>query len=268
MILHPETASATTDDYISAWQAIEQAQRVKSQTYHLVHQPDHAHLAGELAQHLTIPGAPPLSAEIAQGIWAHDEGWSEFDSGVRKYQATPVTYPSEGVALNPEGKPLSFMEVIPGDALSAWDISIDNAESIAPVAGLVVGGHFRRLAQSGLAGHRYSAEDESLVRSFLEREERRRDRLMKLQTRTEAEISYWTDVLRFCDLLSLYLCSGSAEAVEFPERLGRIEESMRLKPHGGVMEFSPAIFDRETDFVVTAYRYPGNAPANLRLLLR
>ena len=268
MILHPQVARATIEGYIPAWEAIGRAQQVKSRTYTLFRQPDHAHLAGELVQHVIISGAPPLSDEIAQGLWMHDEGWADFDSGVRKYQATPTTYSSEGVALNLDGKPLSFMEVRPADAVVAWDLSIEGAEWAAPIAGLIVSGHFHRLAKLGLTTNHYAAEDKPLLKSFVEGEEQRHQRLMRLQTRTEAEVCHWIDVLRFCDLLSLYLCSTSAEAVEFPERLGPRQETIRLRRCMDAQEFSPAILDRETEFVVSAYEFPGGEPSNLKLKLR
>ena len=66
----------------------------------------------------------------------------------------------------------------------------------------------------------YSEDDARSVRDFLTVEEQRQGRLLRLQSRVKAEVQYWTDVLQFCDLLSLYLCCGSEESVEFPQRIG------------------------------------------------
>lgn len=267
MILHTDPPASPDATAIAARDAIAHAQHTRAERYKLVHQPDHAHLSGELVQHLALPGAPALSDEIARGIWAHDEGWAEFDRGERRYEATPAQYSSNDVALDAKGKPLSFFDIKPGDALQAWHGSIENAEAIAPIAGLIVSGHFFRLAEMGMQRKHYSPEEEELVRVFLERERLRHERLMRQQSRTEQEVSYWTDVLRFCDLLSLYLCCGARDAVEFPEQVGPHQETIRLAPKKEAREFSPAIFDRQTEFVVTAYQFPEMTATNLRFTL-
>jgi hypothetical protein len=268
MILHPKPSLTPAAEPVPARDAIAQAQRTRAERYNLVHQPDHAHLAGELVQHLVISGGPTLSDEVVNGIWSHDEGWGEFDSGERKFEATPARYSGNNVATDEDGKPLSFFDIKPGDALQAWQGSIENAEAIAPIAGLIVSGHFYRLGKLGLSVRYYQPEEEHLVRAFLESEERRHERLLKLESRTAEEVSYWTDVLRFCDLLSLFLCCGAQDAVEFPEQLGPHREMIQLKPNNGAWELSPAIFNRETEFVVTAYEFLSMTATNLRFTLR
>jgi Protein of unknown function (DUF3891) len=268
MILHLEPPSVPGTEMLSARDAIAHAQRTRAERYKLVHQPDHAHLAGELVQHLVIPGAPPLAEEIIRGIWAHDEGWAEFDSGKRKFDVTPARYVGTDVATNEDGKPLSFFDIKAADALQAWRSSIETAEAIGPLAGLIVSGHFYRLAALGLSTRYYRPDEEHLARAFIQDEEQRRDRLMKRQTRSADKVSYWIGVLRFCDLLSLYLCCGAQDAVEFPERLGPHHETIRLKANNGVREFSSAIFDRETEFVVTAHEFPRMISSSLRFTLR
>ncbi len=268
MILHPEPPSTPAENVIHARDAIAYAQRTRAERYLLVHQPDHAHLAGELVQHLVIPGAPTLSDEIVSGIWAHDEGWADFDSGRRKLETTPAHYSGTDVAVDEDGKPLSFFDIKPGDALQAWRGSIENAEAVAPIAGLIVSGHFYWLARLGIQTKYYSPQEEELVRAFIGEEERRHERLLKLQSRTDEEVSYWTGVLRFCDLLSLYLCCGAQDEVEFPEQMGTLQQKIRLQPRNGAYEFSAAVFDRETEFVVTAYDFPGMTSTNLRFTLR
>jgi uncharacterized protein DUF3891 len=267
MILHPDPVIPAGTNVISARDAIAQSQHTRAERYKLVRQPDHAHLAGELVQHLVIPGAPTLSDDVVRGIWAHDEGWADFDSGRRKFAATATRYTSSGVAVDDADKPLSFFDIKPGDALQAWQGSIEGAEAVAPLSGLVVSGHFYRLAKLGLETKHYSRDEEQLVHAFLQNEEQRQERLLKLQSRSAEEVSYWTDVLRFCDLLSLYLCCGAQDAVEFPEELEPHQETIRLQPSNGMREFAPAIFDLETEFVVTAYDFPRMTSTNLRFTL-
>ena len=268
MILHPLPPHAPGDGVVPAWDAVGRAQRTVSDRYLLVHQPDHAHLAGELVQHLVLPHGPTLSDDIVRGIWMHDEGWRDFDSGQKKLEATPARYSVQDVATNDKGKPLSFFDIKPGDALLAWQASIEDAEAVAPIAGLIVSGHFYRLARFGLQTKYYSGDHAESMKSFISQEERRHDRLLNLQSRTVEEVSYWTEVLRFCDLLSLVLCCGVQDDVEFPEPLGPQRHTIRLKPHDGAREFSPRIFDRETEFGVTAYQFPEMTSTNLRFTVR
>ena len=268
MILHPNPSPAPGNGVVPAWDAVGGAQRTLCAGYLLVHQSDHAHLAGELVQHLVLSGGPTLSDEIVRGIWAHDEGWCDFDSGQRKLRATPAKYSAQDIAINEHGKPLSFLDINPGDALQAWRGSIESAEAIAPISGLIVSGHFHRLAEFGLHTKYYSGDDAELMKSFIAQEEQRHERLLRLQSRTADEVGYWTDVLRFCDLLSLVLCCGARDAVEFPEQLGSHHETIRLEPNSGAQELSPAIFDRQTEFVVTAYEFPDMTSTNLRFTLR
>ena len=71
-----------------------------------------------------------------------------FDNGCEQLQRDSRQHtPQTNVALNAEGRPLSFLEIKAGDFLRAWLGSIDCAEAVAPIAALIVSGHF-----SGWAG--------------------------------------------------------------------------------------------------------------------
>ncbi len=74
-------------------------------------------------------------------------------------------------------------------------------------------------------------------------------------------MEYWTDVLQFCDLLSLYLCCGSEESVEFPQRIGPKGETIKLQVKDGVIVLTPSPLAREVEFSLDAYSYPANAGA-------
>ena len=53
MILRPEAKPAHADNgFVSAWEAVARAEKTSSAKYHLVRQPDHARVSGEIAQHL------------------------------------------------------------------------------------------------------------------------------------------------------------------------------------------------------------------------
>ena len=260
MILRPETKSAAANHaFVSAWEAVARAEKTSSAKYHLVRQPDHARVSGKIAQHFAIAGAPPVDDDIVRGISLHDEGWAAFDEGRERLHATPASYSSANIALDREGRPLAFLDIKAGDFLRAWQGSIDSAEAVAPIAALIVSGHFCRLGKFGIGMGAYSKDDAQSVREFLASEEQRQCRLLRLQARTEKEVQYWTDVLQFCDLLSLYLCCGSEESVEFPQRIGPQDETIKLQVQDGVLVLAPSLFTREVELSVEAHLYPADA---------
>jgi hypothetical protein len=225
-------------------------------------------VARERAEELVDAGAPALSDDILAGISLHDEGWRDFDSGAKRLQATPCTYSDDGVALKVDRKPISFLDIKAADFLDAWRTSIESAESAAPIAGLIVSGHFSRLGKFGVASGHYSDRDAALVHEFVTQEERRHERLSTLQRRGDREISYWTDVLQFFDVLSLYLCCGAEESVEFPQRIGPDGEAVRLQSEDEVLTLSPRIFETKAEFSLEAKTFPGNAVARLQWKVR
>ncbi len=270
MILRPESQCIEpSNGFIAAWEAVARTEKTRSASYQLIHQPDHARLSGEIAQHLVIAGAPQLDDDIVRGIGLHDEGWQSFDNGLERLSATPAAYSGDNIALNAEGRPLSFLDIKAGDFLRAWRGSTDSAEAVAPIAALIVSGHFSRLGRFGISAGAYSEDDARSVRDFLLAEEHRQSHLLRLQGRSESEVQYWTDVLQFCDLLSLYLCCGSEESVDFPQRIGPKGETIRLQVQDGVCVTTPALFARQVSLRVKAYPYPvGSGPKTIGWRLR
>jgi Protein of unknown function (DUF3891) len=263
MVLRPEgPPEHPKAGFVSAWEAIARSQKTISTKHLLVRQPDHARLAGRIAEQLAIPDAPSVDDDIVRGISLHDEGWEDFDCGRKRLQATPAHYSETNVALNGEGEPLSFLEIKAGDFLHAWLGSIESAEAVAPIAGLMVSGHFRRIGQFGISMSAYSEDDLQLVRAFIAHEEQREHLLMQLQSRGEEEVDYWIDVLQFCDLLSLYLCCGSEESVEFPQRIGPKGETITLQVRDGVNVLAPSLFARDVELSLEARSYPAELHAS------
>jgi hypothetical protein len=249
MVLHPISNSAVEAvSSISAWQAVEKTQKCDSREWWLIAQPDHAALAGDLASLLNYPLFPQLSTEVLRAISAHDAGWAQFDS-------------SSDTAT----RPVSFLEIGPAEFLIAWTGSIDAAASIGPLGGLIVSGHFQRLARTRLQSNRDGAEDIQRVQNFLLRESHREKTLIQRAGVSAQEISELTDVLQFCDLVSLYLCCGSRDPVVFPQRFG--ETTISGSRHGDVVSFEPAIFGSGASLGVSARRYPGAQAGTLPFLL-
>jgi Protein of unknown function (DUF3891) len=257
MVLRPDGAGEhRPDGFVPAWEAVARTQRAKSRSYQLVPQPDHAWLSGQIVEQFAISSGPAVDHEIACGVRLHDEGWAAFDKRGERLIATPARYGEKNIALNENGKPLSFLEIKAGDFLRAWHSSIESAEAIAPIAGLMVSGHFSRIGRFGVGTGTYSPGDTKWVHEFLTGEEQRRSRLLRLQQRSEREVEYWTDVLQFCDLLSLYLCCGSEQSIEFPQRVGPNGATIRLQVQDGVNVLSPSVLAREVEFSLAACPYP------------
>ncbi len=235
MILRPLSPPSPRPGVLPVWAAVEATQGVRPQQSWLITQPDHAALSGDIAAHLGPPLLPPLSAEVVRGIALHDEGWAEYDR----------TLP-----------PMSFLDVPVETFLQAWSGSIERAQAGSAIGGVLVSKHFSRIGQARLETKPDSAENDAAIRRFLAGEERRQRRLLGGYRGPDPELL--TDVLQFCDLLSLYLCCGTREAVEFPQSFGGT--LLRLEPQSGegaACRVSPSPFAAGGASLAVAGRRPG-----------
>jgi len=231
---------------LPVWDAILPTQETCALEYWLITQPDHAALSGAIAAALGPPLLFQLSPELVQGITHHDDGWAPFDA-----QVTLTN-----------GRPLSFLDFLPRDFLRAWHESIERAEKLGPIAGAIVSGHFWRLNKHRLEWAIDGEDDRQLLLYFLEREQARQQQLLCGHSREEFE--FLTDVLQFCDVLSLYLCCGATQDVEFrqgfgtkPIRLRR--DAARSPDQAAVCRFEPTPFTvGSVDLAVIARRYPSD----------
>ncbi len=259
MVLHPVTSEPPSNECLPAWQAISATQLRRRDAYWLITQPDHAALAGALAARFSSPDFPQLEPEVVRAIGLHDAGWALFDAEAGT-AAPPV---------NAEGKPLAFFEIVPQDFLRAWTASIDRAEQIAPIGGLIVSRHFCWLGEYRLQTATDPPEVAAMVREFLQQEVARQQRLREHDGRSEAELLRLTAVLQFCDLLSLYLCSGARAPVIFPQQLA--SHPVRLSWREGGCALDPSPFREGVSLGITARRYPpvscGPQTASLAFLL-
>lgn len=252
----------------SAWTAVEATQLEPAENYWLIRQSDHAVLAGNLAARFVSPLFPKLDPEIVEAIGLHDAGWELLE---------PEKQPAAQLRFSGTGKPLSFFELGPADFVPAWVASIERSEKASPIAALLASGHFCRLAAERSRRDQDKPEDSFRLRDFLAGEAQRRDRLIDRQTRNWPQIEKLVDVLQFCDLVSLYLCSGSTEPVEFSARF-LDEPAVRAQSAGGVYQFDPSPFNAPgakavaVRLAVKATRYPparaGAGPSSLPLMVR
>ena len=119
----------------------------------LVSQVEHARISGELARRatgqFTLPALAAVRREVLAAIACHDDGWAAWERFPR---------------LDRErGRPLSFMELEPAEAVVIWNDSIAAAEAHGPLAAWMVAGHFARLLE-----HSDSAHDDPAAQSWLE----------------------------------------------------------------------------------------------------
>ncbi len=125
-----------------------------------VTQPDHAALAGRLAE---LWGGetfdfPEPTAAVRLAVHAHDDGWRPYDRRPR---------------LDPDGSPRAFHELPPDEWLCLYRRGIDEVARADRYAGLLVSMH-----GAGLRRRRYGlspswGETPSAFRSFVETEQQR-----------------------------------------------------------------------------------------------
>lgn len=258
MVLHPiNPKPCPTIRYnpragaLPVWTAIAERQKQCAQSWWLIAQPDHAALSGDLAANFVSPAFPRIDAGIAKAIALHDAGWAMFPT-----EANPKLPPM----ISEDFKPRSFIEFPPQDFLRAWTGSIERAEAICPAGGIMVSRHFASLAEFRLREQMDGESDQRLVRDFLDREAARQHRLSEASGLTREQSDDLLRVLQFCDVLSLYLCCGADEEVEFPQRFGG--ESMRLNRSDDLYVLTPSPFQdgssvvRTVSLGVAARKYP------------
>jgi len=263
MILRPLVPSPRpqpTEGNAPAWPAIARIQKLTAAEYWLVSQPDHAALAGALAANFVSPQFPCVDPLMARAIEVHDAGWAMFDSEARSTAAP---------AVDARGKPVSFLEIDPADFLRAWCASIERAGSVCPAGGYIVSRHFCALGEGRLGSGIDGPDNAALLDGFLAGEAERQRRLHAQSGRPLAALEDLLRLLQFCDLLSLYLCCGATEAVEFPQTFasGRV----RIRPQNGAFFLDPSPFrapggsSEMLSLGVQARRYPSASPRTTTL---
>jgi hypothetical protein len=232
MVLCPiDVSPKTPSETLSAWDAIERKQRQPANDWWLIAQPDHAALSGALAESIDSPDLPALEEDAIQAIALHDDGWAIFDSTVQ---------------MNAK-RPASFLDVATGNFLQAWRGSIERAQQVSALAGLMVSEHFCRIARAR------PQSSQPLIDEFLQQETERQNQLLHQRSTTAEEMNVLVDVLQFCDLLSLYLCCGSQAGIEFPQTFNG--HTIRLRREGRLCRLEPAILGEGTSMAVPARKF-------------
>jgi hypothetical protein len=145
------------------------------------------------------------------------------------------------------------LETDVAEFLEAWTQSIQVAQSVGAAGAYIVSRHFQRLAEHRVSAAVDSDHDGKKLQEFIAHESHRQKRLAAKQDRSAQDLEALTDLLQFCDLLSLYICSGARESVEFPECCG-IKTRMSVDPQG--YRLDPPLIVPGTKVSVAALRYP------------
>src|SRR5438270_1934110 len=224
----------TSKESVSAWQAVQEREKLRASEFWMVTQPAHAALAGDLAAALTDDLFGSIDATISRSIALHDAGWSLDDADqIEKLRADPRL------------KPRSFLDASVEEFLLAWKKSIDTAEKFAPIGGYLVSRHFERLSE------RDAEKDREALAHFRSQEKQRQKKLRsRISLVEEQALERLVDALQFCDLLSLYLCSGSKRSVTFDK------PALTVKRAGDEYQLEPFPFREHRQFSFSAMRHP------------
>ena len=218
----------------------------------MITQPSHAALAGEFAAKMAAGRIPRIDADLVRAMALHDAGW-----GIPDAQAIMQ---SRSVS---QGCPKSFVACSVSEFLAAWEKSIEVAASSGPAGGYIVSRHFYRLAEQRVSHAGETDSEGNKLARFMSTESQRQKHLAAKQERSTAELEALTDVLQFCDLLSLYVCSGASDSAQFPEYFG---VKARLTVANDIYKLDPPIIESGSKFAVAALRHPATKDASGRAL--
>lgn len=247
----------------SAWAQVEAAQRDVRLPCLLVPQPAHAVLAGELAAALLAAPFGPLPPEIERAIRMHDTGWAASDAQqIHRLR-------SGGAGANTA--PVSFIAISPEEAVEAWTASIDAVEAFSKPGAIIVSRHFSLLVQHDQAHHQRFLQAERVRQQRLEASIAKHGDPSKSAAPPKgvdppkgADLDRWTSALGFCDLVSLYLLSGSGREVEFPlahpaSPQARTAPRVTMRIEGRQLRFLPAIARSGCTLTIQALNHPLSA---------
>jgi hypothetical protein len=161
----------------------------QEQSYFMVTQNDHAHIAGTIARTCKPDYFydDKRTEEVLLAIREHDRGWIDLDS-------SPVWN-------DKTEKPYSFIDYPLALKISFYKKGLDEVEKMSKYAGLLCSLHYSSFIQD---------PSEPAVREFWLEEKQRQNRLYHELKDQKQIIMYHLDLLKFCDYLSLYICLNEA----------------------------------------------------------
>jgi hypothetical protein len=159
---------------------------------HLITQPDHAHLAAKIIEHVVTLDARPRRDAILLAVAEHDNGWTEED-------AAPIVNPATGRVADFVNVPLAVRHRV-------WPRAIRRLEQRPWTAALV--------AQHALVVYdRFRWEPEWTP--FFDGMESARDSLLRASGLPFDELVADYEFVRLADLISLVFCMAITQAQQF-----------------------------------------------------
>ena len=249
MIVRPLVVTLAADPSrqpaVSVWTAIERSQTRKLEECWLITQPAHAALSAEMAAKLDADEFSGIDANVVRSIALHDAGWSAADArSIQDSRAVDGRKRSE--------RPRTFLEYPPAEVVDIWAGSIDTAAKLSPLGGVLVSRHFASIA------HHYTTDPKlaPAAHRFIKREAERQEALLKRSHASAQKVQRLVEALQLCDLLSLYLCCGLSERVEFPQSAHGRPIELAPEGDGETCRLSPNPFKNEQVFTVAGIRHP------------
>jgi hypothetical protein len=95
----------------------------------------------------------------------------------------------------------------------------------------------------------------AVMAKFISREQVRQRKLRPKISLTDPQIQRLVEGLRFCDLLSLYLCSGAPESIEFPQQMNG-KNIVLTRTANEECKIAPFPFIADQIFYISALRHP------------
>lgn len=179
-----------------------------------------------------------MNADVIAAITHHDYGWDCSDQ--QQIQALECR------------RPRPFTEMNADETLPSWIGSIAHGRRLGPLVAVLISRHCCLLgAESGQRGQ------------FIEEETKGREQVERLFS--PVDLDRWSGALGFCDLLSLYLCSGSQSdiilPIAHPEETAN-ELNLTLAWANGRPVLSQPMLQTNAAFFANGIRYPGTASTN------
>lgn len=223
---------------VPMFQAFLETQNHVASPYTMLFQAEHARLSGALAAALSPEAFGPLPPAVVEAIGSHDAGWEESDR--EQLERAAIASPRPFPALGTE------------ETLPSWERTIGRAFERGELPGILVSRHF------GFVG---STEPDRA--EFLEGERHRREAVEARLSVPEKNLERWTAAMGFCDVLSLYLCSGCRQPAELPfahpaSPQAKDADRVTLFWQGEEPCFSKPLIEAGTRFTATGYRFDAN----------
>ena len=220
--------------------------RLQTETgYYLITHPDHAHLAGQFAEHWGNRQflAPRPRESVLHGIRVHDDGWIARDAEPTiTRQGKPSAF-----SIDLVGKYSAFEEIDLAAYLAVRESAVHQLEKVDAYAALIVSMHTYNLLTERADRSTIASDDLPLLDDFLNRQRIRQECLHKAirnnpayqpgEVTTDAVFNNFR-LLQACDNLSLLSCVAAMQPASLLHPLATIDGSTTV----GVEALGPREF--------------------------